>query len=168
MSNVRPHRSYLMRSQSQVLDEWYQRVAVTQRAHYLSAEHFGARKYWLGIPAVVLSTLVGTSVFATIQKQPELWLQITVGLASVAAALLASLQTFMGYSERSEKHRMAGARYGALGRELEQLLSSRTEFAQETIAEVRKRLDDLALEAPNNPLPIYRKAGAEALEGPKA
>jgi len=30
----------------QVLDDWYKRVAVTQRAHYLSAEHFGTRKYW--------------------------------------------------------------------------------------------------------------------------
>jgi hypothetical protein len=52
-----------------------ERVAVTRRAHYLSADHFGTRKLWLGIPAVVLSTL-------------------TVGLASIASALLASLPTF--------------------------------------------------------------------------
>jgi conflict system pore-forming effector with SLATT domain len=108
-----------MKSQAELIPEWYRRVAVTQYAHYLSADHFGARKYWLGVPAVLLSTLVGTSVFATIERQPELWLQIAVGLSSVAAALLASLQTFMGYTERAEKHRMAGARYGALGRELE-------------------------------------------------
>jgi len=113
-----------MSTPQQVLDEWYQRVVVTQRAHYLSADHFGSKKYWLGIPAVILSTIVGTSVFATVQKQPEFWLQIAVGLASVAAALLASLQTFLGYSERAEKHRIAGAKYGALGRELEQLCAS--------------------------------------------
>jgi hypothetical protein len=148
----------------QVLDDWYQRVAVTQRAHYLSADYFGARKYWLGIPAVVLSTLVGTSVFATVQKQPELWLQITVGLASVAAALLASLQTFLGYAERAEKHRVAGAKYGALGRELEQIRASDTLQSAEAMSEVRKRLDDLAVESPNNPLPIYRKAGGSSLE----
>ena len=153
-----------MPTPEQVLDDWYQRVAVTQRAHYLSADYFGARKYWLGIPAVILSTLVGTSVFATVQKQPSLWLQISVGLASVAAALLASLQTFLGYAERAEKHRIAGAKYGALGRELEQLLSSGTAPSQEVISEMRKRLDDLAVESPNNPLPIYRKAGASALE----
>jgi hypothetical protein len=149
-----------MDTQRDLLHEWYRRVAVTQYAHYLSADHFGARKYWLGVPAVLLSTLVGTSVFATIERQPELWLQIIVGLASVAAALLASLQTFMGYAERAEKHRMAGARYGALGRELEQMRASGIEFAPETIAEIRKRIDDLALEAPNNPLKIYRRAGA--------
>ena len=153
-----------MSTQEQVLDDWYTRVAVTQRAHYLSADHFGAKKYWLGIPAVVLSTLVGTSVFATVQKQPDLWLQISVGLASVVAALLASLQTFLGYSERAEKHRVAGAKYGALGRELEQLRASTSTPTPEAISEVRKRLDDLAIESPNNPLSIYRKAGSGSLE----
>jgi SMODS and SLOG-associating 2TM effector domain family 4 len=153
-----------MPTPQQVLGGWYERVVVTQRAHYLSADYFGARKYWLGIPAVVLSTLVGTSVFATVQKQPALWLQITVGLASVAAALLASLQTFLGYSERAEKHRIAGAKYGALGRELEQVLASDATVAPEAMAEIRKRLDDLAVESPNNPLPIYHKAGSKALE----
>jgi hypothetical protein len=67
-----------------------------------------------GIPAVVLSTVVSTSVFASLLKQPDPWLQITLGFASVAAALLASLQTFLSYSERAEKHRIAGAKYGAL------------------------------------------------------
>lgn len=155
-----------MSTTKEVLDDWYERVAVTQRAHYLSADHFVGRKYWLGIPAVALSTIVGTSVFASVQKQPEPWLQIVVGLASVAAALLASLQTFLGYSERAEKHRIAGAKYGALGRELEVLRASVDTPSDEVIAEVRKRLDSLALESPNNPLPIYRKAGAESLEPP--
>lgn len=157
-----------MPTPEQVLEDWYQRVAVTQRAHYLSADHFGARKYWLGIPAIVLSTLVGTSVFATVQKQPELWLQITVGLASVAAALLASLQTFLGYSERAEKHRIAGAKYGALGRELEQLRASAGTPSTEAMSEIRRRLDDLAVESPNNPLPIYHRAGSSALEPTKS
>ena len=146
------------------LDDWYARAFVTQRAHYLSADHFGKRKYWLGIPAVVLSTLVGTSVFATVQKQPEPWLQIVVGLASVVAALLASLQTFLGYAERAEKHRIAGAKYGALGRELEVMRALPSAPSGEVVAEVRKRIDALALESPNNPLAIYKKAGAEALE----
>ena len=156
-----------MSTPSQVVADWYERVAVTQRAHYLSADHFGSRKYWLGIQAVILSTLVGTSVFATVQKQPEVWLQITVGLASVAAALLASLQTFLGYSERAEKHRVAGAKYGALGRELEQLRAASEQPLPEAMSELRKRLDELAVESPNNPQSIYRKAGAASLEAAK-
>jgi len=155
-----------MNNQKTVLDDWYQRVSVTQRAHYLSADHFGRKKYWLGIPAVMISTIVGTSVFATLQKLPPAWLQISVGLASVLAALLASLQTFLGYGERAEKHRIAGAKYGALGRELEMLRASPEAPSEDVIKEVKKRLDTLALESPNNPLPIFRRAGGSALAAP--
>jgi hypothetical protein len=142
-----------------VLAAWYKRVTMTQRAHYLSVAHYSRKSYWFGIPVIALSTLVGTSVFATLQSQPQLWLQITVGLASVLAAVMASLQTFLGFSERAEKHRIAGAKYGALGRELEALLASQSQVSDEVVADVRKRLDALALESPNNPLPIYRQAG---------
>src|SRR5258706_2547939 len=109
----------LMSTLKEVLDDWYERVVVTQTAHYISAERFARKNYWLGIPVIGLTTLVGTSVFATLQKQQQPWLQATVGFASVLAALLASLQTFLGYSQRAEKHRIAGAKYGAVGRELE-------------------------------------------------
>jgi hypothetical protein len=152
-----------MSTTEEVLADWYKRVAVTQRAHYLSADHFGRRKYWLGVPAATLSIVVGTSVFATVAKQPEIWVQIAVGLASVAAAVLAGLQTFLGYAERAEKHRLAGAKYGALGRELEQLRASGV-YDGDQISEVRQRLDNLATESPNNPLSIYREAGATGLE----
>ncbi|HXO39542.1 MAG TPA: SLATT domain-containing protein [Candidatus Acidoferrum sp.] len=144
----------------EVLDDWYERVCVTQRAHYLSADHFKRKSYWLGVPVIGLTTVVGTSVFATIQKQPVLWQQVTAGLASVAAAILASLQTFLGYAERAEKHRVAGAKYGALGRELEVLRASDRAENDEILRELRKRLDALALESPNNPIWIYHRAGA--------
>jgi hypothetical protein len=42
--------------------------------------------------------------------------------------------------------------------------ASSTEYDPQTIAELRKRIDDLALEAPNNPLKIYRLAGATEIE----
>jgi hypothetical protein len=152
-----------------VLTDWYQRVAVTQRAHYLSADHFSRKSYWLGIPVIVLSTLVGTSVFATLQKQPGPELQIAVGLASVLAAVLASLQTFLGYSARAERHRVAGAKYGGLGRELEVLRTADRTVSDDTIAELRKRLDALALESPNNPIWIYRKgAPPRVIQAPRA
>ncbi|HEX9937739.1 MAG TPA: SLATT domain-containing protein [Longimicrobium sp.] len=145
-------------TQPTFLREWYDRVSHTQRAHYRSADHFGRKSYALGIPVIALSTLVGTSVFATLQKQPSLWLQIAVGLASVVAAVLASLQTFLGWAARAEKHRIAGAKYGAVGRELEAMLESTNTPTDEQIAKLREKLDTLALESPNNPLGIYRGA----------
>jgi hypothetical protein len=53
-----------------VLNESYERVAVTRRAHYLSADHFGTRKLSLGIPAVVLSALtVDFAVFTDLNAR---------------------------------------------------------------------------------------------------
>jgi len=101
----------------------------------------------LGIPGVTLSKIAGTSVFAAIQTQLQLWLQIMVGLASVAAALLTSLQNLPSYSERVEKHRLAGAKYGAPGREPKQLRAPDKAPSNEAIMDVRKRLDDLVLDA---------------------
>nr|CAP47576.1 putative integron gene cassette protein [uncultured bacterium]CAP48639.1 putative integron gene cassette protein [uncultured bacterium]CAP48646.1 putative integron gene cassette protein [uncultured bacterium] len=150
-----------------VLGEWYQRVSVTQLAHYRSAGHFARKKYWLGVPAVVLATIVGTSVFASLaDDQPNVWLQIGIGLASVTAAVLTSLQTFLGYSERAEKHRIAGAKYGALGREMETLRASIQDVTKEQIDRIRERLDTLAIESPNNPETIYKKAGSGTLAAP--
>lgn len=77
---------------------------------------------------------------------------------------MASLQTFLGDSERAEKHRVAGAKYGSLGRELEYILTIDQEFSETRINELRTRLDDLAIESPNNPLKIYRKAGAKDIK----
>lgn len=153
-----------MKNQQEVLKEWYRRVAVTQAAHYYSAERFGSRKYFLGVPTVILTTLVGTSVFAAIQKQPEYWVQILVGLASVMAALLSGLQTFLGDAERAEKHRISAAKYGALGRQLECFIARGKEIEEDTVSIFRECLDNLALESPNIPLKTYRKAGATEIE----
>ena len=141
-----------------VLDDWYVRADRVQKAHYLSAEHFKRRSLQLGVPTVVLSLFVGTSVFASLQSKPDFSLQICVGLCSVLAAVLAGLQTFFGYSERAEKHRLAGARYGAIGRELEVIRASETEPEPKVVERIREKLDALAMEAPANSGAINDKA----------
>ena len=148
-----------METKRQVLKEWHSRNSITQIAHYLSADKFRNKKLLLGIPTVILTTIVGTSVFATLQNSSndtEPIVKILLGLASVTAAILSSLQTFLGYSERAEKHRLAGAKYGALGRELETLLTFPEDtIPQETIDKIRIQLDGLAIESPNNSQKIY-------------
>lgn len=146
-----------------VLSDWYQRVVATQKGHYLSADHFARLNYWLGMPVMALTTFVGTSVFASLQQAEPEWFRILIGFASVLAAVLASFQTFLGFAERAEKHRVAGAKYGAVGRQLEALIAASTASPEESGA-IREKLDALALESPNVPLSIYRRAKMSALE----
>ncbi|WP_201980424.1 SLATT domain-containing protein [Hymenobacter rubidus] len=147
-----------------VIQKWYDRVSATQYAHYSSSRYYSSRNLWLGVPAVVLSTIVGTTVFASIKAERlETWAQIAVGLASVLAAVLTGLQTLLGFSTLAEKHRLAGAKYGVIGRELEYLLAVPTNITPAIIGSLQKRLEDLAIESVNNPKSIYRNAVA-ALE----
>lgn len=122
---------------------WRFRVHRMQLAHYQSARSFEKRHLWLGLPAIALSTIVGTSVFATIEQTADnsrkLWLQITIGLLSVLSAVLVSLQTFLRYAERAEKHRVAGARFANLKHEIE-LLST---MPPPNPADLRQALADI-------------------------
>ena len=88
-----------------LLEQWLRRARENQLQHWESARHYENLNYSLGIPVVVLSTTVGTTVFATLQKQVRLSVQVTVGAVSVLAAVLAGLQTFLRFSERAERHR---------------------------------------------------------------
>ncbi len=79
------------------------------------------------------------------------------GLVSVLAATLTGLQTFLKFSERAEKHRTVAARYGALRREIEELMSLEEKLTKELITPLRKAIDRLAEEAPNVPTRVWSK-----------
>jgi hypothetical protein len=98
---------------------WHKRLRDAQIGHFQSAVLCEHRHLWLGIPTVALSAIVGSSVFATMEKgasQEAKWL---IGSLSVLAAIMTAVQMFLRHSDRAEKHRVAGANFGALKTELE-------------------------------------------------
>ncbi|GAB3550385.1 hypothetical protein GCM10027343_33320 [Noviherbaspirillum agri] len=138
---------------------WIRRARESQMAHYEMANIFSARERWLGVPVILISTIIGTTVFASVSTQaiaPET--KIAVGMLSVLAAVLSSLQTFFKYSERSEKHRSAGARYSAARRKLEVIYAENTESQEKHyIATLREELDRLGEESPHVPVSVFEK-----------
>ena len=77
----------------------------------------------LGIPVVILTTIVGTTVFSSIASSStnSIILLVVAGLLSVVAAVFSSLNTFLNYGELAERHRNASVKYGNLRREIEEL-----------------------------------------------
>jgi len=141
-----------------LLLQWYRRVRQAQLAHADAATSFAARSRWLGIPAVALSALVGTSVFATLTEPAEPWLQILTGMVSVAAAVLAALQTFLRSAEVAAEHRMASRNFGALRRHIGQVGAvggtPRGDLV-EAIECIRTRYDEVSAATPNVPSKIF-------------
>ena len=68
----------LAKNTNELLMSWRRRLRETQFSHYESGKPLSHAIYWLGIPVVVLSTFVGTSVFATLQKQEQVDIRLRV------------------------------------------------------------------------------------------
>jgi SMODS and SLOG-associating 2TM effector domain family 4 len=147
----------MLASPEKVLEEWYGRLRESQASHYEAAKACERMNYWLGIPVVILSTFVGTSVFASLGESVNNGVQIFVGLVSVAAATLASVQTFLQFSERAAKHRAVAARYGALRREIEEALTAGENVTQDVLTPLRQEIDRLADDAPGISERIWNK-----------
>lgn len=107
-----------------LLKQWLVGIRIAHIQQYLASNHSEKMHKRLGIPTVLLGTVVGTSVFASLDANPLAWVKIAIGLLSVASAVLAALQTFMGYTEKCADHKAAAIRYGKLRRELEQYMAT--------------------------------------------
>lgn len=112
----------------QLLSTWHRRMDACQHAYYLEAERYKRWHFRLGIPAIVLSTVVGTAVFASLENQSvSISARVVIALVSIAAAVLAGLQTFLRLSETAAEHAHAGDWYAAIKRDIEQLRALRRE-----------------------------------------
>lgn len=151
-----------------LLGAWYRRARESQFAHYNAASRYGALARFLGVPTVILSAATGTALFATLQKnESSTTLRLVLGFASLIAAVLAALQTFLGFSQRADKHRVAASAYGSIRREIEQHQTLPPPSAPElvrTIERLRGRLDEVSASAPDVPTRSWRQAQAAVAE----
>src|SRR5262245_65525716 len=83
-------------------------AAVVARAHFLAWERYARWNRFFGIPVVIMTALVGTAIFGTLQQNPELHWRILAGGISISATVLAALQTYLNFAEQAEKHKEAG------------------------------------------------------------
>jgi hypothetical protein len=133
----------------QLLEEWHKRCYAAQSAHYASADLCRLLNYVVGVPAVVFASVVGTAIFAGIEKDSSL--TPVVASVSILAAILAGLQTFLRFSERAAQHASAADWYSAIRRDIEETLHLPVEFrgkAKDCLDKVRKEMNRVGQDAP--------------------
>lgn len=132
-----------------LLEDWRNRVYAAQAAHYASADRFRLLNYVVGVPATIFASIVGTALFAGLEKgSPQ---SFVIGSVSIAAAVLAALQTFLRFAERASQHATAGDWYSAIRRDIEQLLHLRAVdrgVPKECLDEVRKEMNRVGQNSP--------------------
>ena len=141
-----------------LLKRWRTNCNRSQIANYDAASRYSWRNYKLGVPTVILSTVVGTSVFAALGDEIDTTYQIAVGFLSVTAAVLAALQTFLKWGELAAKHSSTAAEYGSVKRQIDQMLAADSNLSEQPLTRVREQMDTLAKESPEVPRDIWEKA----------
>ncbi len=141
---------------------------INSRAHYLASDKYKGHGVMLGVPVVILSAIVGTSIFGTLQSNVDIGWRIVTGLISVVATVLSSLQTFLNYANRSERHAAAAARYSAIRRALEiasikygSNIGGAAASGIEDLERVTKQLDAATEASPPIPDACWRTAEKE-------
>lgn len=154
-----PKKLFEPSNREELLRGWMLHAHKGRDRHDLAARQNDTYRYWLGVPAIILSAIVGTTVFASLETQVDTSLKIALGLISITSAVLASLQTFYNFASLAESHRVAGVQYKTIIRELEQVLTRPLEQLPDKadfFNDLRKRLDNLELKASVVPEGIYR------------
>ena len=145
--------------------EYERTYTIVSRAHYIASDQFAIRNRWLGIPVVIITTVIGTTIFGTLNENPDPKLRIAAGLMSLFGAVLAALQTTFGYGQTAERHKAAAARYRAIRRKLKtfrlKYSGAPPDKRGEAIGELEalnEELEAIAAESPNIPDACYDRA----------
>ena len=140
----------------------YQEFAATKsNAYYAMADYCRRNHMRLGVVATIVSTLVGTAVFAGLATRvglernealPEnlgslgVLAYVIVALFSISAPVLTGLQTFLKYSEQAEKHKTTAVGYDLLRQRLDLFMLRFGGAADPDRDEALKQLEEIISE----------------------
>jgi len=144
------------------LNEWKERLNEAQTGHYAASEKFSRINNLLGLPLVILSSFVSAFLFF---DQNTYYLSVFLKVAGLLVAVLASIQTFIRPSEKSEQHRFKATKYGGLKRKVEIFLikhqeqeSPKSQEFFDFCKEVVMEWNSIAEDSPVTPQHIRDKA----------
>lgn len=133
-------------SSADVLQRWFKRSRESQLSHQLMAENLSATHGTLGVLTISITAIAGaTTLLATLGEVSK----VLLGLLTLVAAILASLQTFLKLEDRANQHRIAGARYGHVRRKLELAMVLEASEKESRLKEAENELNSLASESPS-------------------
>ena len=142
----------------ELLQDWRSRVYAAQSAYYEMAERLHRQNYLLGIPVIIVSSVVGTAVFADWGKEGLFkWM---VGSVSIVAAILASLQTFLKFGESATLHGAAADWFAAIRRDIDEVLALPSELRghpKHTLDSIRQEINKAGQKSPELSERLWRQ-----------
>jgi hypothetical protein len=147
-----------------LLDEWRAMALKAAGRHSAACDRYAHLDSLYGIGSTVLTAVVGSTIFVTLQKTASETIRIIAGLVAATAAVASGIQTAAKYSQLSERYRQASRHYASVARRIDELLADPPPPSQvaTVLDQLRKSLDEVGALAPNVPPRIW-KAGPDEL-----
>ncbi len=141
-------------------------------AHHLAAESASRKNTWLGVVVVVFTSVVGTSIFASLSDvAPSRGWELATGSVSLLAAVLAALQTFFQFAELAQKHLAAASEYLTMRRKFDLFLVRQelkgphnSEQELEKLEQLLEELENITKKAPVLSDSLYSKGKAKVMQ----
>ena len=146
-----------------LLDDWRRMALKASGRHSAACDRYERLDSVYGVGSTVLTAIVGSTIFVTLQKTASEGVRIAAGLVAAIAAVASGIQTAAKYGQLAERYRQASRHYATVARRIDEILADPPERPQltATLDQLRKSLDDAGAMAPNVPPKIWSSSPAE-------
>jgi hypothetical protein len=108
----------------QVIDTLKMHCFLGKHRHFAASARTNQLHIWFGLPAVLLSVVLGSTFFVLLTKEIPAEAKWAGAFGSLLAAMLTAMQTFFNFQKTSESHRTVANQYLSIQRECERLIAS--------------------------------------------
>ena len=137
---------------AKLLRDWRRRADHSQQEHADAAWHLSRSSMLVGIPTIIVTSVVGSAVFISLSRTTEtvgVLPRVVIMVLSFSATILSALQTFLGFNTAAMQHQEYWAQYEAIIRRIDDLLADmplkRDAVTSHVSAEFHHRVVEIAL-----------------------
>lgn len=132
-----------------------------EQARYQCAKEYRRLHYWLGIPTVIITAAISSSLFYLLENNATQYQKFILASISAIAAVLVSVQTFLEPSKLAEKNVDCGRGLYGLRMKLEHFVakldSVQNEEAEEFLKQTSSEMEKVSAGVPEIPTRIWKK-----------
>lgn len=139
----------------ELLIKWLKRCHINIQTHYRSANRYRGFHYWIGVPLVIATVVLGSELFELVLAEPHA--KIATVILGVVATLFAAFQTLFKFEERRNGHILAAQRYGEIARRIERILSGTLSSSPEELDKIEDQINKAVRDSTLPPSKIFKQ-----------
>ncbi|MCD4486913.1 SLATT domain-containing protein [Chromobacterium vaccinii] len=135
---------------------WIKRVRESQFSHHHCVEFYKVVHFAIGVPATILTAIVGTSIFKVATSSPNSSPSYLIISLSILAAILSGLQTFLNVQAKINAHKIAADKFSEIRRDLEEAYAT-SQINATLISAAKTKYNNATQNAPDVSSSVFSK-----------